>query len=35
MVTLTYELFQKWKDEKKEVQVLRMDKAGENIKLVK
>ena len=35
MVTPTCELFQKWKNETKPVELLRMDKAGENVKLVK
>ena len=35
MVKPTCELFQKWKMETKPVELLRMDKAGENIKLVK
>ena len=35
MVTPTCKLFQKWKDEAKPVKLLRMDKAGENVKLVK
>ena len=33
MVTPMCELFQKWKNEKAPVQIIRMDKAGENIKL--